>query len=267
MSNHRVADLALRGLAPAGVDASQLQLQLDQCRAELLALQREQETFAHGISHDLRAPLRAIDSFSALVEGNASLDDPARAHLARIRAAASRMGGLIDALLELSRVNRAELNPQTIDLGLLVEWVGAELQEAEPHRTAQIQAPSGLLVRGDERLLKSLVGQLLHNAWKFSRERDCVNIQVSGEPAVDRLRVRVRDAGCGFDMRYVHKVFEPFQRLIGPEHGGGHGIGLAIAKRIVERHGGQLQAQSEPGIGSSFEFDLPAEPIAAAMRP
>jgi signal transduction histidine kinase len=236
---------------------------LDGCRAALKALQREQEVLAHGISHDLRAPLRAIDSFGALLAGNPSLDDTARAHLARVRAASARMGGLIDALLELSRVGRAPLRPAAVDLGLLAEWAGAELQEAEPGRAARIHVAPGLRAVGDERLLKALFGQLLDNAWKFSAGRDCVDVRVEGHRADGRLHVSVRDRGCGFDMRYAHKVFEPFQRLLGPEQGGGNGIGLAIAQRIVERHGGRLRAESEPGVGSCFGFDLPAAPSSA----
>jgi signal transduction histidine kinase len=246
----------------ARTDVAVLQRQLSECRAELQALQHEQAIIAHGISHDLRAPLRAIDNFSALIAGNASLDDRARSQLARVRAACARMGGLIDALLELSQVNRAELSSEAVDLGLLAEWVGAELQESEPGRAATIEVAGDLQVRGDERLLKLLLGQLFHNAWKFSRERDCVRIAVTGECAGDRRHIRMRDAGCGFDMRYAPKLFEPFERLHGLDQGGGHGIGLAIAHRIVARHGGRLWAESEPGVGSTFHFDLPAADVA-----
>lgn len=221
-------------------------------------MQHEQAIIAHGMSHELRAPLRAIDNFSALIAGNTSLDATAHGQLARVRAACARMGGLIDALLELSQVSRAELKSETVDLGLLAEWVGAELQEAEPGRTATIEITGPLQVLGDQRLLKLLVGQLLDNAWKFSRERDSVRIEVTGERVDERLHIGVRDAGCGFDMRYAAKLFEPFQRLHGLDQGGGNGIGLAIAQRIVERHGGRLWVESEPGIGSTFHSDLPA---------
>ena len=244
-------------------DRAALQQQLDQCRAELAAMQQEQAAFARGISHDLRAPLRAIDSFSALLARSPSLDAGAHAHLARVRAASTRMGTLLDALLELSRVNRAEFKPETVDLGLLADWVGAELQEAQPERDAIVETAPGLSVRGDERLLKSLLGHLLDNAWKFSADCERVRIRIGGERIGARLRVSVCDEGCGFDMQYVGKLFEPFQRLLGPEHGGGHGIGLAIAQRIVARHGGRLLASSEPGVGSCFRFDLAvADPAA-----
>ena len=242
----------------ACTDVAAVQRQLSECRAQLQAMQHEQAIIAHGISHDLRAPLRAIDNFSALIAGNASLDASARSQLARVRAACARMGGLIEALLELSQVNRADLKSEAVDLGLLAEWVGAELQEAEPGRPATIEAAGQLQVLGDERLLKLLLGQLLDNAWKFSRERDRVRIDVTGERVGERLHIGVRDRGCGFDMRYAPKLFEPFQRLHGLDQGGGNGIGLAIAQRIVERHGGRLWAEAEPGVGSTFHFDLPA---------
>jgi signal transduction histidine kinase len=246
-----------------GPDTTALQQQLAQCRADLLAMQQEQAAFARGISHDLRAPLRAIDSFSALLARNPSLDAGAQAHLARVRAASTRMGTLLDALLELSRVNRAEFKPETVDLGLLADWVGAELQEAEPERDAVIVTAPGLSVCGDERLLKALLGHLLDNAWKFSAGCERVRIAIGGERSGTRLQVSVCDEGCGFDMQYADKLFEPFQRLLGPEHGGGNGIGLAIAQRIVERHGGRLSASSEPGVGSCFRFDLAvADPAA-----
>jgi len=227
--------------------------------ATVRALVREQEVLAYGISHDLRAPLRAIENFSALLERqSAALDDAGRGHLQRIRAAATRMGGLIEALLDLARVDRTELAPASVDLGLLAGLAVAELQELEPGRGVDLDIAPSLLARGDERLLRMLVTQLLRNAWNFSAERERVRIEVAGSRADGVLRVAVRDHGSGFDMRYAEKMFDPFQRLHGPEQGGGNGIGLAIARRIVERHGGRLWAESEAGAGSTFHFQLPA---------
>jgi PAS domain S-box-containing protein len=232
--------------------------------AALEAMSHQQEAFAYGISHDLRAPLRAIDSFAALLDSKAraSLDDAGRDYLARIRAAAARMGELIDALLDLSRANRTEMKSEPVDLSLLAEWTGAELHDAEPDRAAEIDVAPGLVVAGDERQLKLMLTQLLDNAWKFSRDRDRVRIEVHGEREGDRLHVRIRDHGAGFDMRYADKLFEPFQRLHRADEGGGNGIGLAIAHRIVERHGGHIRAESEPGQGSTFHLDLPAARVA-----
>jgi signal transduction histidine kinase len=239
-------------------DMATLQQQLADCRAELAALRREQATFAHGISHDLRAPLRAIDTFSALVEADATLAGNARAHLARVRAAAARMGSLIDALLALSYANRAELRVESVDLGLLVELAAAERQEAEPLRSVRVLVEPGLVVAGDERLLRMLVATLVDNAWKFSAGCVDASLRISGERKGERLHLAFDDDGCGFDMRYGDKIFEPFQRLVGAEQGGGNGLGLTIAQRIVERHGGRLYATSIPGEGSSFRLDLPA---------
>jgi signal transduction histidine kinase len=251
-----VSEARVSGSTRHEVDA--LQRRLAECQAEIQALRLERETFAHGISHDLRAPLRAIESFAALADGDATLAPATRGHVERVRAAATRMGGLIDALLEFSRAGRAELHEQRVDMGLLAEWSAAELREAEPRRDAVLDVAPGLHVLGDERLLKLLLDQLLGNAWKFSRERDCVRITVSGTRVGARLHLVVRDAGCGFDMRYADRLFQPFQRLHTPEQGAGHGLGLAIARRIVERHGGRLEARALSGDGSEFSFDLPA---------
>lgn len=230
--------------------------------ASLRALARQQEVFAHGISHDLRAPLRTIENFSALLERQAAdvLDEAGLDYLHRIRDAATRMGVLIEALLDFSRVDRSELKPETVDLGLLADLALAELQDAEPPgavpRSVRATVAPGLLALGDERQLRMLLAQLLSNAWNFSGDE--VVVDISGERDGGVLRIAVRDQGIGFDMRYAAKLFEPFQRLHGPEQGAGNGIGLAIARRIVERHGGRIRGQSEPGAGSTFFVDLPA---------
>ena len=259
ISNERESEQALLDLNQT------LQQRVAEGDAALQAMSQQQEAFAYGISHDLRAPLRAIDSFAALLDSSAraSLDETSRDYLARIRAAAARMGKLIDALLDLSRANRAEMKFEPVDFSLLAEWAGAELQEAEPGRTAEIHVTPGLVANGDERQLKLMLTQLLDNAWKFSRDRDRVRIDVCGERDGDRLRVSIRDHGAGFDMRLANRVFEPFQRLHRPDEGGGNGIGLAIAHRIVERHGGRISAESEPGQGTTFHLDLPAATLAS----
>jgi PAS domain S-box-containing protein len=237
-----------------------LEQRVSERTAALEKANSQQELFSHGVSHDLRAPLRAIDSFAQLLarEYESRLDETGRDYVERIRAAARRMGGLIDALLELSRAGRGELKAEPVDLSLLADWACAELQDAEPGRAADIDVQPGMLACGDERQLKLLLDQLLHNAWKFSRDRDRVRIEVTGERRGDDLVLSVRDHGVGFDMRYAEKMFEPFQRLHGPEQGGGNGLGLAIAQRIAERHGGRLWAESEPGSGAVFRVELPA---------
>lgn len=221
---------------------------------------RTLQLFADRISHDLRAPLRSIESFSTLLARRAAerLDDTDRDHLARIHAAAGRMAGLLGALGEYARALQAELRPAPVDLSLLAEWACAELRDAEPARAAMLRVQAGLHAHGDERLLRAMLAQLLRNAWTFSRDRDHVHIEVDGERCGERVLVRVRDRGCGFDMQYAHKLFEPFQRLHGSEHGGGHGLGLAIAHCIAQRHGGSIRAESQPGVGSEFTLELPA---------
>ena len=239
-------------------------------RAEALdASQRQLQMFADAVSHDLRAPLRSIESFSArLAEHLGGHADPsAHDYLGRIRAAASRMNGLLAALSDLSYATRAELHCAPVDLSLLADWAIAELQDAEPGRDARIDVQPGLVGYGDERLLKMLMSQLLGNAWKFSRECPEARIEVSGHHGDTGLELTVRDAGCGFDMRYAHKLFEPFQRLHGPGQGGGHGLGLAIAQRIVERHHGRLSGESADGRGASFHVHLPAAPAMADTPP
>jgi signal transduction histidine kinase len=154
------------------------------------------------------------------------------------------------------------MKSETVDHSMLSEWNGAELQDAEPCRTAEIEDAPAQVSAGDERQLKQMLTQLLDNAWKFSRDRDRVRIEVRGERDGDRLHVSIRDHGAGFDMRYADKLFEPFQRLHRVDEGAGNGIGLAIVQRIVERHGGRIRAESAPGQGSTFHLDLPAATIA-----
>ncbi|KQZ59310.1 MULTISPECIES: ATP-binding protein [unclassified Lysobacter] len=231
----------------------------DEFAHALDASNRHLQLFADAVAHDLRAPLRSIESFSGLLADRAAerLDETDRDYLNRIRAAAGRMTALLAALNDLSHVTRTTMRLARVDLSLLADWVGAELLDADPHRRADIQVQPGLFVEGDERLLKLMLTQLMGNAWKFSRERDPIRIEISGERDDGRLRIAIRDYGAGFDMRYAHKLFEPFQRLHGPDQGGGHGLGLAIAKRIVDRHRGHLRAQSGPDVGSTFFIELP----------
>ncbi|MDH5822628.1 ATP-binding protein [Luteimonas sp. RD2P54] len=226
----------------------------------LQLLRRQQEVLAHGISHDLRAPLRAIAGYAQILGASHSdgLDPRGREYLDRIGEAAARMEGLIEGLLALSHAARAPLREGEVDVSLLAEWSIAELQDAEPGRAAEIGVQPQLSAWGDERLLKQLFERLLHNAWKFSAGRERVRIEVRGERRDGRTLVSVIDHGSGFDMRYADRMFEPFQRLHGPEQGGGHGLGLAVVQCIAERHDGRLWAESTPGTGSAFHVELPA---------
>jgi signal transduction histidine kinase len=249
-----------QGQSMAGPPQGEAELRsaLERSEARLQALLAQQEAFAYGISHDLRAPLRVIDAYSAMLERQSGdrLDQAGRDQLARIREAAGRMGALFESLLEYSRAERSEMSPAPVDIGLLAELALSELQEAEPTRELRAPISSGLVAMGDERLLQLMVAQLVRNAWRFSG--DTVVLEVVGVREGDMLRVSVRDQGSGFDMRYVDRIFEPFQRLHLPEQGAGQGLGLAIAARVIQRHGGSLRAESTPGAGSTFHFELPA---------
>jgi signal transduction histidine kinase len=229
-------------------------------RVDPAAEQRQLQMFADTVAHDLRAPLRSIDSFAKLLESRAAakLDASERMHLSRIRAAATRMSGLLAALGELSRAASAAITPAPVDLSLLAEWVVAELQDAEPSRSVAVDIEPGLGAVGDERLLKQALRALLENAWTFTRGRADARIEVGGAREPGRQLVRIRDTGCGFDMQYAHKLFQPFQRLHGVEQGAGHGLGLAIAQRIARRHGGDVRAESTVDAGSTFTLVLPA---------
>lgn len=254
--------LTLSPLA-GGADALTL-LQLDDISAAE-ASRREQDVLAYGISHDLRAPLRAIAGFAARLADSRVAEDPAAsADLARIRAAAARAEHLVDELLELSWASRQAYRDEDVDISLLGEWVAAELRDADPKREATIEVSPGLQARGDEHWLRRLLQKLFDNAWKFSSERERVEIAMDGTISDGILALSIRDHGCGFDMRYAGKLFQPFQKLHGSEQGGGNGLGLAIAKQVVDRHGGRLWADSQPGEGSTFFVELPAT---AGTRP
>ncbi|HZX80849.1 MAG TPA: HAMP domain-containing sensor histidine kinase [Lysobacter sp.] len=223
------------------------------------AEQRQLQMFADTVAHDLRAPLRSIESFAKLLDERAAskLDAAERMHLSRIRAAVGRMSGLLSALGELSRAASAAMQPSDVDLSLLAEWAIAELHDAEPERDVVVHVQPGLHATGDERLLRQMLRELLGNAWTFTRKAAQAVIDVRGERVGDRLRVSIRDTGVGFDMQYAHKLFQPFQRLHGAEQGAGHGLGLAIAQRIAQRHGGGVTAESVEGQGSTFIVELP----------
>lgn len=230
---------------------ARLQQQLD-------AADKRMQALLHGISHDLRAPLRAIDGFAARLSRQLEPggDVAAIETLARITATNTRMCVLVDGLVELARAGRAELRPMRVDVSMLADWCAAELQDADPGREAIIEVQPGLKVVGDERLLKTLLAELLRNAWRFSATRPRVQVEVSGTRAADGLALVVRDHGIGFDMAYAGRMFEPFQRLHGSDEGGGDGIGLAIADTIAARHGGSIRAESVPGEGATFHVWL-----------
>lgn len=224
----------------------------------LEASNQELEAFSYSVSHDLRAPLRSIDGFSQLLaETNAArLDDDGREYLERIRAAAKRMGNLINDLLQLSRVTRSPLRPVRVDLSKLARAVVDTLRERDPARQVEAVIEDGLIASGDPGLLRAALDNLLGNAWKFSARRPDARIEFLSMRRNGHAVYIVRDNGAGFDMAYAGKLFGAFQRLHTTSEFEGTGVGLATVQRIIHRHGGQIWAESAVGEGATFSFTL-----------
>jgi light-regulated signal transduction histidine kinase (bacteriophytochrome) len=219
---------------------------------------KELEAFSYSVSHDLRAPLRSIDGFSqALLEDyQDKLDDEGQNHLQRVRAATQRMAQLIDDMLALSRVTRAEINREPIDLSALARSLPAELQKAEPGREVEFVIEDGLVANGDARLLRIVLENLFRNAWKFTGKHPRAKIEFAATQNNGKSAYFVRDDGAGFDMAYVNKLFGAFQRLHAMTEFNGTGIGLATVQRIIRRHGGRVWAEGEVEKGATFYFTL-----------
>lgn len=241
-----------------------LETRVAQRTRELTAANNELESFAYSISHDLRTPLRSIEGFSKLLSERYEerLDESGRDYLSRIRNATGRMSDLIDALLKMARLSRGQLKRVPLDLSQLAKETIAELRAAEPERKVSVAIQPGLQAFGDASLVRNLLGNLLGNAWKFTRDTTDPKIEFFAETgaAEDEPTVfAVRDNGAGFETEYVGKLFRPFQRLHSQAQFAGHGIGLASVRRIVERHGGTIRAEGAPDQGATFKFTLPGE--------
>jgi PAS domain S-box-containing protein len=238
---------------------AELEQRVAERTAALQAVNRELESFTYSASHDLRAPLRGIDGFSqALLEDyGRALDETASHYIERIRSAARRMGETIDALLMLSRITRAPLHLETLDLSKLVVEIVTELRELDPRRQVELEVEPGLLARADRQLIRIALENLLGNAWKFTREREQARIAVGRSSSGPPGTFFVRDNGAGFDMTYADKLFLPFQRLHAPERFQGSGIGLGTVQRVIARHGGRVWAEGAPEEGATFYFSLP----------
>jgi signal transduction histidine kinase len=226
--------------------------------AQLESTNKELEAFSYSVSHDLRAPLRTIDGFSQMLQEDykGRLDDAGRDSLQRVRAAAQRMANLIDDLLKLSRVTRAELSLEEVDISMLAQEVAEGLQKQSPGRTATFDIAPGLKARADSRLLHVVLENLLGNAWKFTAGRDTAHIRFGTTRRDDGPTYFVRDNGAGFDMAYASKLFGAFQRLHDAREFPGTGIGLATVQRVIHKHGGHVWAEGETGKGATFYFTL-----------
>jgi PAS domain S-box-containing protein len=235
--------------------------QLLQRSAELEAANKELESFSYSVSHDLRAPLRGIDGFSQALEEDyaAHLDANARNYLGRIRAGTQRMAMLIDDLLNLARVTRAEMHRETIDLTKMASDIARDLQRAEPNRQIALKIDDSLTANGDHRLVRVALQNLLGNAWKFTAKRADTRIEFSTLGCNGRRVYFVRDNGAGFDQAYAARLFGAFQRLHSMEEFPGTGIGLATVQRIIHRHGGKVWAEGAVNHGATVYFTLESE--------
>ncbi|HEX7554471.1 MAG TPA: ATP-binding protein, partial [Geothrix sp.] len=239
---------------------SGLERRVEERTAELGAANHELEAFCYAVSHDLRAPLRAMSGFTqALVEDHGAIQPPeARTYLDQIVLGSRRMGELIDGLLTLSRSTLGDLRREPVNLSALARSVKAELQQIDPTRRVDWQIDLGLWVQGDPRMLLVALRNLLGNAWKYTAQQPAPRIAFDAIDQEGARIFRVSDNGAGFDMAYAAKLFHPFQRLHRQDEFPGLGIGLATVQRIIHRHGGRITAKSLPGQGATFQFTLPA---------
>jgi len=241
---------------------SDLERRVIERTAELTVANRELDAFVYAVSHDLRAPLRAMSGFSqALVEDyGEQLQGEAKLYLEQIDIASHKMSALIDGLLVLSRSTRGELQHDAVDLSSLSERLLAELMRSDPGRQVAVQVEAGLRAHGDERMIEVVMCNLLDNAWKYTAYAAAPSIRIYAEEQDGMHRFCVADNGAGFDMSHANRLFQPFQRLHRQEEFPGIGIGLATVERIVHRHGGVIEAQGEVGKGALFCFTLPNLP-------
>ncbi|HUI56296.1 MAG TPA: PAS domain S-box protein [Bryobacteraceae bacterium] len=252
ISERRRAEDAVRKLN------AELERRVRERTSELETMNKELEAFAYSVSHDLRAPLRGIDGWSlALIEDYyEKLDGKGRGYLDRVRSETQRMGQLIDDLLQLSRITRAEMHRDTVDLSRTAESIAARLHETHPQRRLEFVIRPKLTAFGDARMLEVALTNLLENAVKFTGPRAHARIEFETAERDGKPTFAVRDNGVGFDMTYSRTLFGPFQRLHSDSEFPGTGIGLATVQRVIHRHGGKIWAEAEPGRGATFYFTL-----------
>jgi signal transduction histidine kinase len=220
----------------------------------------ELESFSYAVSHDLRAPLRRVEGFARALEetGEVSSNLGTR-FLGNIRTSIIQMGQLIDDVIHLARVTSTELREQDVDMSAVASVALDQLRQADPERTVATTIRPGMIVRGDGRLLRIAIENLLQNAWKFTAKRPDARIEIGAHQHGGEQTYYVQDNGVGFDMEFAGRLFGPFQRLHRSEEFPGTGIGLATVRRVIHRHGGRVWAEAKPGEGARFSFTLRAE--------
>jgi len=243
-------------------EINKLNRELESRVAELAAANKELEAFAYSVSHDLRAPLRAMDGFcQALMEDYADkLDFEGKSYLQRVRAASQRMDQLVDGLLGLSRTARSEMRRTAVNMSAMAQTIALELQKAGPRRQVEFVIAPGLVVNADANLLRAVLQNLLGNSWKFTSKHPQARIEVGTVERESQTTYFVRDDGAGFEMAYANKLFGAFQRLHTPTEFEGTGIGLATVQRIIHRHGGRIWAEGGIEKGAVFFFTIPTNP-------
>jgi light-regulated signal transduction histidine kinase (bacteriophytochrome) len=232
--------------------------ELEVAAIRLARANRELEAFTYSVSHDLRAPLRAMEGFSRILidEGAGTLTAKGRDYLQRIRRATERMSQLIDDLLSLSRVGRHKLEVREVDLSALVKTIADEFRSAEPSRNVEFVIPAGIFGPADPSVLRIALHNLIGNAWKFTSRHEAARIEFGVTDLEGERTYFIRDDGAGFDPAYAEKLFTPFQRLHSAVEFEGTGIGLALVERIISRHGGSVRAEGDVERGATVSFTL-----------
>ena len=235
---------------------SRLEILVEERTTALTAINRELEAFSYSVSHDLRAPLLAFDGLSKtmLEQYGDRLDKRAKDNLKRMRGASQRMTSVFDGIQTLFRLTSGEVHREQLDITMLAREIVAETRAVTPERDGKVEIAPSMTVSGDRRMVRILLTNLLSNAWKFTSGTPSPRIEVGTEVVDGESRIFVRDNGVGFDMIYAHRLFGAFQRLHSQSEFPGAGIGLATARRIVNRHGGRIWAEGAVGEGATFYF-------------